>query len=109
MTNPSIFSKTEISLESLKDLLPFFFEEIWEDFKVLKQLDTFKDIEEIRSLAHKLKGSSACYAANLMSANAKALQDYVESNNTEQTEKLINEFEKSIQITQEYAKEHFNI
>ena len=44
-----------------------------------------------------------------MSANAKALQDYVESNNTEQTEKLINEFEKSIQITQEYAKEYFNI
>ncbi|MFT6137528.1 MAG: HPt (histidine-containing phosphotransfer) domain-containing protein [Vicingaceae bacterium] len=109
MTNPPIFSKTEISLESFKDLLPFFFEEIREDLKVLKQLDTFKDIEEIRSLAHKLKGSSACYAANLMSASAKALQDYVESNNTEQTEKLIKEFEKAMHITHDYAKEYFNI
>jgi len=109
MTNSSIFSETEISLESFKDLLPFFFEEISADFKVLKQLDIFKDIEEIRSLAHKLKGSSTCYAATLMSASAKALQEYVETDNTEETEKLIKKFEKAMHITHDYAKEHFNI
>jgi len=109
MKNSKILSKTEISLESFKKLLPFFFEEIMEDFKVLEQLDTSKDIKEIRSLAHKLKGSSACYAAILMSAKAKAILEYVESNKTEETAKLIKEFKKAIKITHEYAIEHFNI
>lgn len=109
MNDISIFTSTELSANSFKELLPEFFEELYEDFEILELSVDKEDFSEIKRLAHKIKGSAASFAAQLISEKARMLQQSVNNKEIATTRVLFSELKECIALSYEYAKEKFEI
>ena len=109
MENIQVFSPTELSADSFKQLLPIFFEEITIDYQLLKEAFKAKNYDQMSRLVHKMKGSTASYSAALLLNKVKLLQDTIHSKNTDKLHNLLNELEKSIKYSYDYATCHLKI
>ena len=107
METGTIFLPTELPMESFKELLSEFFEEIEEDFELMRLIDLKNGEAEIRKFAHKIKGSASCYGAVLITEKAKILEESINANLIENIEQCISEVGESIRQSHEYAKLNF--
>lgn len=107
--NQNLFIKSELNEESFNKLLPFFFEEIHEDFKAIQDAYQNNNIKKIRQLAHKIKGTSISYSAIKISDKAKNIQEDIDQTNTQNLNKSIQSLNHSIDESFAFAKIHFKI
>ncbi len=109
MGNATIFLPIEISMESFQVLLPDFFEEIEEDFELMRLVDLNNGETEIQKIAHKIKGSAATYGAVLIAEKAKILEECIIANLKGNIERCVNEVGESIRLSHDYAVLNFGI
>lgn len=112
MEDVVIFLPGELSETSFRQLLPDFFEEIKEDFGLLKCAAKENNLEEMLGLVHKIKGSAASYAATHMLEKAIILEQKMGDTNTLNAiefNEQIHDMGESIEKSYEYAKVHFKI
>lgn len=64
-----------ITDEDLIDLIPLYLENRQKDLEILKQAYTQNDLETIRSLGHKMKGSGGGYGLDRISEIGKELEE----------------------------------
>lgn len=106
MPNSEFFGLSPLSDKAFSELLPCFFEEIIDDFKKLKNYSEVEDWIQVRSCAHKIKGTAASYSAKLIFEAALNLQSALEENYTVDNSGLINKLELAINHSFNYAKIH---
>lgn len=109
MTDLTIFIPTELTDESFQEFLPSLFEELQEDFGLIEGLNRSCDYMGVRRLAHKIKGSAACYGAVLISDKAKLLHEIVDSNKEQLIDQHILNLKQSIETSRKYAQKEFGL
>lgn len=107
--NENIFGEIPIRLDSFKKLLPDFFEEIQDDFNLLKQHFQQKDLTQIRLIAHKIKGSAASYSALLINTAAFHIQECIDLKQNDQLKEFVDALEQSIETSLQFAKEELDV
>lgn len=107
--NKPIFNSSELTEESFKKLLPFFFEEVIKDFEKMKLAFSSKEELELKQLAHKISGSALSYSAQLISARARIIENSVNLNRVDELEVEMIRLGQSISYSHWYAQEEFNI
>ena len=100
------FSKTELSTESFKELLPIFFEEIFEDYSILKDEFVRGNLSEVRRFSHKIKGTASSYSAILLFSAAIELQKSLDSKRIDNLEAQIEYVGDVLNQTYDFAKEN---
>jgi HPt (histidine-containing phosphotransfer) domain-containing protein len=109
MNQIQIFSPSELSKESFKELLPDFFEEFNTDYKLLNEAFESNNAKILVGLAHKMKGTAASYSAVLIFNKAKILQEAIEREDTSHLTSKINDLGIAIQKSYNYAQHNFGI
>lgn len=59
----------------LKELIPIFFENTWEDVRALQNAAENEDYREIKRLGHSIKGASAGYGFRELSDKGRAIEN----------------------------------
>ncbi len=72
--NPKEKEKAHINIE-LKDLIPIFFENTWEDVRSLQDAIEKEDYREIKRLGHSIKGASAGYGFKDLSRKGLSIEN----------------------------------
>lgn len=105
----SVFTDTELTVDSYKALLPSFFEEIIADFEGLKAAFETNDPKGMKELAHKIKGTAASYSARLIHEKARLLQMELDSEHKTKLKNLVEALGVAIARSYEYARVEFGI
>ena len=66
--------KAHVNIE-LKDLIPIFFENTWEDVRSLQDAMEKEDYREIKRLGHSIKGASAGYGFRDLSRKGLVIEN----------------------------------
>jgi HPt (histidine-containing phosphotransfer) domain-containing protein len=73
----------QITDEDLIDLIPLYLENRHKDLEILKQAHTQNDLETVRSLGHKMKGSGGGYGLDRISEIGKELEEAAKVQNSD--------------------------
>ena len=109
---PVVFTPTKIKHKVFVSLLPDFFSEIDDDFKNLQTFSTSSNMKEIGNIAHKIKGTSKGYGAQLMADTAYTLELTARSNDANSTSsvaRIIEQLNENIETTRKYAETHYQL
>ena len=107
MEEVEIFTPTELKAESYKKLLSDFFKEVSDDLELLNAALKELRLEEMRRLAHKIKGTASSYSAVLLFTKAKQLEILVQDKAIIKLEIGLKELASAIERSLDYAKENF--
>lgn len=83
--------------EELRDIIPAYLERRKEDTQQLNELMSKRDFSGIMKIAHKLKGNGASFGFDHITELGDKMNQAAKSENTEETRKIIQEFENEIQ------------
>lgn len=100
-----VFSKIGFSTDSLKEILPEFFEEVNEDVLSMMREYLRNNIEGVRKMAHKIKGTASSFRADLISKEAQLIEEYIDSDRNQGLDAMIASLEKAILVSRDYAKD----
>lgn len=109
MKNTVLFSSSELTAESFRELLPIFFEEVKDDFILLRNAFLNKNTAEALRLSHKIKGCASSYAATLINEKALSLQLALTAESATAILEVIQELEEAINRSYQFAQEKFQI
>lgn len=109
MNHKELFAPSELSSESYKELLPYFFEELKEDFLLITKAFEDKNFIEIKRLAHKIKGCASSYSATFIAENAWQLENTLIINSTNNLEHRIDALNEAIDLSFNFAKKQFKL
>lgn len=110
----AVFTPTKIKKKVFMTLLPEFLKEVEGDFNNLQYYYSQSDLIEVGNSAHKIKGTSKGYGAQLIVDSAYQLELAARGRQPENEtpthfSEMIQMLQKNIELTKQYAQKKYKI